>query len=142
IAAEKTQPGGLANRAIYPLLYGPAHPYGVAASGRGDEASVKAITREDLIAYHGNWLVPSKAEIFVAGDISMAELKPLIDARFGAWPENRRMKPGKDFSVPIPAAKPGIYLIDRPQSPQSLIVGGVVTTAKGGDDLIAFNAAN
>jgi len=142
IAAEKTQPGGLANRAIYPLLYGPAHPYGVAASGRGDETSVKAITRDDLVRYHGDWMVPSKAEIFVAGDISMAELKPLLDARFGAWAENRRMKPRKDFSVPIPAARPGIFLIDRPQSPQSMIVGGFVTTAKGGDDLISFNAAN
>lgn len=142
IAAEKTQPGGLANRAIYPLLYGPAHPYGVASSGRGDEASVKAITRDDLVAYHGDWIVPSKAEIFVAGDISMAEIKPLLDARFGAWAENRMMKPRKDFSVAIPPAKPGIFLIDRPQSPQSTIVGAFVTTAKGGDDLVAFNAAN
>jgi zinc protease len=142
IASEKTQPSGLANRAIYPLLYGPAHPYGNPGSGRGDETSVKAITREDLVGYHGDWLVPSKAEIFVAGDVTMDEIKPLLDARFGAWAENRRMKPRKDFSVAIPPAKPGIYLIDRPQSPQSMIVGGFVTTAKGGDDLIAFNAAN
>ncbi|MBN8820319.1 MAG: insulinase family protein [Sphingomonas sp.] len=142
IAAEKTQPQGLASRAIYPLLYGPSHPYGVSSSGRGDTDTVKAITRDDLVSYHGDWLVPGKAEIFVAGDVTMAEIKPLLDARFGAWPENRRLKPTKDFSVPIPAAKPGIFLIDRPQSPQSMILGGFVTTAKGGDDLIAFNAAN
>jgi predicted Zn-dependent peptidase len=142
IAAEKTQPQGLAGRAIYPLLYGPQHPYGVASTGRGEEATVKAITRDDLVAFHRGWIVPSKAEIFVAGDVTLDEIKPLIDARFGAWPQNRMATPTKDFSIPIPAPKPGIYLIDRPQSPQSMILGGFVTTAKGSDDLVAFGAAS
>lgn len=142
IAAEKTQPQGLAGRAIFPLLYGRDHPYGIAASGRGEEESVRAITREDLVRYHRDWIVPGKAEIFVAGDVTMAQIKPLIDARFGAWAEDRRLKPVKDFAVPVPAARPGIFLIDRPQSPQSMIVGGFVTQARGPDDLVAFGAAN
>ncbi len=142
ISAEKTQPQGLASRAIFPLLYGSGHPYGVPSSGRGDEATVKAITREDLVAYHGDWMVPGKAEIFVAGDVTMAEIKPLIDAHFGAWPQNRKASPVKNFAVAVPPAKPGIFLIDRPQSPQSMILGGFVTSAKGGDDLIAFQVAN
>ncbi|MCW2392923.1 M16 family metallopeptidase [Sphingobium sp. B11D3A] len=141
IAAEKTQPSGLANRAISPLLYGPQHPYGV-VSARGEETTVKAITRDDLVHYHGGWIVPSKAEIFVAGDITMAEIKPLLEARFGNWPQNRMASPVKDFSVAVPTPKPGIYLIDRPQSPQSVILGGVVTKATGRDDLVAFNMAN
>jgi zinc protease len=33
-------------------------------------------------------------------------------------------------------------LIDRPQSPQSLILGATVLPVKGSDDLVAFNAAN
>ncbi|BAK64918.1 peptidase M16 family protein [Sphingobium sp. SYK-6] len=142
IAAEKTQPQGLASRAIFPLLYGSEHPYGSSASGRGDEASVKAITREDLLRYHSSWMVPGKAQIFVAGDITMAEIKPLLDARFGSWPQNRMASPTKDFAVTIPDPKPGVYLIDRPQSPQSMILGGVVTSAKGSDDLLAFSTAN
>jgi len=142
IAAEKTQPQGLASRAIFPLLYGEGHPYGVSASGRGDTATVEAITRDDLARYHNRWIVPSKAEIFVAGDVTMAEIRPLIDAHFGRWPQNRMASPQKDFSVPIPPAKPGIFLIDRPQSPQSIILGGFVTQARGSDDLVPFYAAN
>jgi len=142
IASEKTQPQGLASRAIFPLLYGDAHPYGVSASGRGDTDTVQAITRDDLVAYHSRWMVPGKAEIFVAGDVTMAEIKPLIDAHFGTWPQNRMASPQKDFTVPVPPAKPGIYLIDRPQSPQSIILGGFVTQARGGDDLVPFYAAN
>ncbi|MBT2186233.1 M16 family metallopeptidase [Sphingobium nicotianae] len=142
IAAEKTQPQGLAARAIFPLLYGSAHPYGVPSSGRGDEATVKAITRDDLIAYHDDWMVPGKAEIFVAGDVTMAEIKPLMDAHFGAWPQNRKASPVKNFAVAVPPPKPGIFLIDRPQSPQSMILGGFVTGAKGSDDLVPFQAAS
>ncbi len=142
ITAEKTQPQGLASRAIFPLIYGPEHPYGIPASGRGDEASVRAITRDDLTTYHDDWMVPGKAEIFVAGDTTLAEIQPLIEARFGNWPQNRKASPTKNFSVPIPAPKPGIYLIDRPQSPQSMILGGFVTQATGKDDLIPFGAAN
>lgn len=142
IAAEKTQPQGLASRAIFPLLYGDAHPYGVSASGRGDTETVQAITRDDLVAYHNRWIVPGKAEIFVAGDVTMAEIKPLLDAHFGKWPQNRMASPQKDFTVPVPAPKPGIFLIDRPQSPQSIILGGFVTQAKGSDDLVPFYAAN
>lgn len=142
IAAEKTQPAGIAARALYPMLYGPAHPYGVMPSGRGDEATVKAITRDELVGYHSDWIVPGKAEIFVAGNTSLAEMLPLLEQHFGKWPQNRKASPVKDFSVPVAAPKPGIYLVDRPQSPQSMIVAGFVTSAKGGDDLVAFQAAN
>lgn len=142
IAAQKTQPQGLALRAILPLIYGKAHPYGVPAGGIGDTDTVKAITAPELHRFHDGWLSPSKAEIFVVGDTSLAEMMPLLEARFGKWPTNRIAPPVKDFSVPIAPHKPGIFLIDRPQSPQSQIVGAFVTNATGRDDLVAFNAAN
>ncbi len=142
IATQKTQPSGLAARAVMQLVYGKAHPYGVASGGIGDTDTVKAITVADLQRFHTGWLSPGKAEIFVAGDTSLAEMLPLLEARFGKWPTNRMVPPSKDFSVPIPPAKPGVFLIDRPQSPQSMILGAFVTSAKGSDDLVAFNAAN
>jgi predicted Zn-dependent peptidase len=48
----------------------------------------------------------------------------------------------KDFSAAIPATTSRIVLIDRPQSPQSLIYGGAVLPVSGTDDLLALNAAN
>ncbi|MBO9581491.1 MAG: insulinase family protein [Sphingobium sp.] len=142
IAQQKTQPSGLASRAIMQLVYGKAHPYGVAGGGIGDTDTVKAITPADLHRFHDGWLAPGKATIFVVGDTSLADMLPLLEARFGKWPTNRMAPPTKDFSVPIPPARPGIFLIDRPQSPQSMILGAFVTTAKGSDDLVAFDAAN
>jgi len=142
IAAQKTQPSSLASRAILPLIYGKGHPYGAAAGGLGDTATVKAITPAELHRFHAGWLSPGKAEIFVVGDTSLAEILPLLEARFGIWPTNRMAPPVKDFSTPIPPAKPGIFFINRPQSPQSMILGAFVTSAKGSDDLVAFDAAN
>ncbi|WP_443971833.1 M16 family metallopeptidase [Sphingobium sp. CR28] len=142
IAQEKTQPQGIATRAIFPIIYGPQHPYGVAARGLGDTDTVKAVTQGELRSFHQRWIVPNKAEIFVAGDTTLAEILPLLEARFAQWPTVRIASPTKDFSVPVPPARPGIFLVDRPQSPQSMILGGYVTGSKGSDDLVAFNAAN
>lgn len=142
IAQEKTQPQGMAARAVYPILYGPQHPYGVAARGLGDTDTVKAIARGDLQSFHQRWMVPMKAEIFVAGDTTLAEIVPLLEARFARWPTVRIAPATKDFPASVPAARPGIFLIDRPQSPQSMILGGLVTDRKGSDDLVAFDAAN
>jgi len=142
IAQQKTQPAGLASRAVLQLIYGKAHPYGVAGGGIGDTDTVEAITDADLRRFHRGWLAPGKAEIFVAGDTSLAEMLPLLEARFGRWPADRMGAPAKDFSMPIPPAKPGVFLIDRPQSPQSMILGAMVTQATGSDDLVAFGAAN
>jgi len=142
IQSEKTSPSALALRAIFPVLYGTVHPYGMSSRGSGDEATVKGITRDDLAAYHRRWLRPEKAEIFVAGNTDVDMIMPMLEARFGQWPSTRDVPAKKDLSAPIPPADGGITLIDRPQSPQSVILGGFVTDKTTRDDLIDFDTAN
>jgi predicted Zn-dependent peptidase len=142
IAQEKANPQGLASRAIFPLLYGAGHPYGVPSRGLGDTPTVGKLTQAELASYHHRWIRPDNAEIFVVGDTTLAAIKPLLEARFTAWRSTRDMKGTKDFSVPVPAANPGITFIPRPQSPQSIILGGFVTNVSGRDPLVPFNAAN
>src|SRR3546814_8075961 len=51
--------------------------------------------------------------------------------------------PGKkDFAATVPQYAPRIVLIDRPDSPQSLIRAGAQTGLKGTDDMLPYNAAN
>ncbi|MDZ7893754.1 MAG: pitrilysin family protein [Sphingobium sp.] len=142
IASEQTQPQTIALRALPPILYGKDHPYGVPFTGTGDPAVVAKITTQDLASYHNKWIRADTAEIFVVGDATAEELKPLLEKRFGAWRMTRDMPGRKDFSVPVPAAKPGIVLIDRPDSPQSVILGGELLAAKGTDDLLNLISAN
>lgn len=60
------------------------HPYGHRAEGT--EASLKAIARNDLVAFHEHYLTRENIRIAVVGDITAEELKPLLDKTFGALP--------------------------------------------------------
>ena len=142
IAAERTQPAALASRALPELIYGEASPYGRPFSGNGDDASVKAITGSDVQAEYAQWIRPDNAKIFVVSDRPLAEITPVLEANFGHWAAPASAKGVKNFAVSIPAATPKIVLIDRPQSPQSYILGGAVLGASGTDDLLVLNAAN
>lgn len=142
IAGEKNQPQGLALRALPPLIYGKAHPYGGPQTGTGDEAAVRQLTRDDVVAFHNGWIHPAKAEIFVVGDTSLKEITKLLDKQFGQWNPAAAPAPAKNFSVALPAAQTKVVLIDRPNSPQSFILGGKVLDAKGSDDLLTLRSAN
>lgn len=142
ISSELTQPQGLAGRVLPLKLWGEAHPYGRPSSGTGTPATVKKLDRAALQAFHKQWLRPDLARIFVVGNTDLATLLPLLESRFGTWANPATPKPVKNFSAPVPEPSPKIYLINRPDSPQSLIVGGMVLAAKGSDDLVTLRAAN
>ncbi|MBA4748044.1 MAG: insulinase family protein [Sphingopyxis sp.] len=142
LTAETNNPNALATRTIAPLLFGKAHPYGIPPSGLGDAEAVKAASRESMAAFHGAWLRPDNARIFVVGDTSLKEVVKLLDASFGKWKAPAGPKPAKDFSAAIPAPQPRILLLDRPKAPQSVIVAGKVLDAKGTDDLEVLRAGN
>jgi predicted Zn-dependent peptidase len=141
IAAEAKQPVGLAYRTLPPILYGKDHPYGVPFSGSGDPAAIAKLTPADLAAFHDSWLRPDDATIFVVGDTSLTEVMPLLEKSFGDW-RATGSKPVKNFAVPTAAQAGRIILLDRPNTPQSLIFAGELMPVKGTDDLVALNQAN
>ena len=142
IAQEMSSPNGMGARALPGVLYGSAHPYGRAWSGLGETAAVQGLDRDDLAAFHARWIRPDNARVFIVSDRPLAELTPMLEARFGAWTPPAVARGTKAFDAAVPPAQPRIVLIDRPQSPQSLILGGLVLPVTGRDDLVAFQAAN
>jgi zinc protease len=100
------------------------------------------LSRADLVNFHNAWIHPAKAEIFVVGDTTLKDITALLNKEFGNWKPKANPAPAKAFTSPIPEAKQRIVLIDRPNSPQSMIFAGQVLNAKGGDDLVTFRAAN
>ena len=142
ISGEMKDPTSLAFRVLYPTLYGPQHPYGIPATGTGDPAIVARLSRDDLATFHKRWFRPDTASVFVVGDTTLAEVTRLLEKSFGAWQAPAEPAPSKNFAVPVPAQKPRIILIDRPASPQSVIMAGEVLDAKGTDDLLALRTAN
>ncbi|MCI4590926.1 insulinase family protein [Sphingobium sp. BYY-5] len=142
IAAEKTEPMAIAQRMLPPLLYGQMHPYGIPFTGSGTEAGVKAVTRADLITFHDKWLRPDNATIFVAGDTTLADLLPLLEKRFGDWQAPAAAKGAKLFRMDRMMRPARIVLVDKPQSPQSMILAGLLTNKAGTDNPVTLSTAN
>ncbi len=141
IAAELVDPGSLAGRAMPTLLYGPTHPYAKLAAGSGDAAAVRALTRDDLVAFHEAWIRPDKAQIFVVSDLPLDQVRSALEARFGNW-RGTGAAGSKAFVAAPQAATPKILLIDRPNSPQSVILAGQMTGLDPKSELLTLQTAN
>ncbi|HWD99215.1 MAG TPA: pitrilysin family protein, partial [Bryobacteraceae bacterium] len=140
IEQEKAQPLPMALRVLPGLTYGKDHAYGNPLTGSGTTASVNRITREDLIKFHSTWLRPNDATLVVAGDTTLAEMRPKIDKLFGQW--RRGEMPKKNLAhVGLPE-KSGIYLIDRPGALQSYVIAGEASLAKNNPQEIATDLMN
>ncbi len=142
IAAQLADPGSLGRLVLPGLIFGKNHPYGAPGTGTGDAATVAKASREAIVNFHASWIRPEKAQIFVVGDTSLAALKPMLEARFGSWKGGNAPVGRKDFSAALPSPAAKIYLIDRPNSPQSIILGAQLMSQTPRDDLLAIKAAN
>ncbi|MBB4100135.1 M16 family metallopeptidase [Sphingomonas kyeonggiensis] len=141
IAQELTSPQGMSNRMVPRVLYPAGSPYAKLAAGGGDPAVVKAITRDDLVAWHKAWIRPDKAKIFVVSDRPLAEIKAALEARFGGW-KAEGAAGTKSFAATTQAMTPRIILIDRPNSPQSQIIATQLTGVDPFSDTLPVATAN
>ncbi|MBU6267257.1 MAG: insulinase family protein [Sphingomonadales bacterium] len=131
LAEALASPQNLALRSLNPLLYGAGHPYAQPGDGLGTAESLKAMSPASLRAVHDKWLRPDLARVTVVGDITLAQLLPLLEARFGNWRAPATPAPVKAIDAAVPAPRARIVVLDRPQSPQSVIVGGRVLPITG-----------
>ncbi|MEE4348805.1 MAG: pitrilysin family protein [Pacificimonas sp.] len=142
IERELSQPSAVARRLLPPLIYGETHPYGIPLTGTGTVEGVRSVTRDDLFAFRNTWLRPDNAGFFVVGDTTLAEIVPMLEARFGDWQARGPVKGTKLFAPVEAPSESRIVLVDRPESPQSYIYAGYPLTVTGRDDDVALSIAN
>jgi zinc protease len=142
IAQEKTQPIGMALRTLPPLLYGAQHAYGIPFTGSGTEAEIKALTATDLTTFQHDWLRPDNVKILVAGDTTLATIIPLLNTAFGDWQAPASAIPTKNVANVAAQARPRVFLINRADAPQSLILAGLLAPSTRADNNLAIQAAN
>jgi len=142
IQQEKSQPQGMATR-IYPsLIYGADHPYGGTRSGNGTEASVQAITVDDLKRFHARWIRPDDARILIVGDTTMAEAKPLLERAFGDWKSPTEARPVKDVPKVASQTAPRVFLVNKRDAGQTLLLGAHLAPPITDPDETAMNLAS
>jgi zinc protease len=126
IEQEQKEPFSMALRVFQKLLYGSGHAYANPLTGSGTAASVKQITRADLVKFHETWLRPNNSTLVVAGDTTLGELTPKLERLFDAWKAGP--VPTKNISEVQLAAKPAVYIVNKPGASQSVILAGQVST--------------
>lgn len=129
IKREKSQPVTMAVRVMNKYLYGEDHPYSSPFTGSGYEETVKQLKREDVKKFYDQWLRPNNATLVVTGDVSMEELKSKLEKNLKGWKKGD--VPKITFSRPKTPDKNTLFLIDRPESQQSIIIAGNLTGKYG-----------
>ena len=140
IAQEKASPFGMALRVFPRLVYGAGHPYAIPFTGSGYADTVAKITRADLVKFHKTWFKPSGATLIVVGDTTMAEIKPKLEALFRGWAAGQA--PVKKIPAVALAAKPAVYIMDKPGAPQSMVICGHPAPSSADPDNVAITTMN
>jgi predicted Zn-dependent peptidase len=137
LTQAKDQPTVVGAQVFAKILYGEAHPYGQ----RATEASVKAITREDVVAFQKAYFQPGRAIITVVGDITAAKAKAAVEKGLAAWTKAGD-KPS--FNYPkLPELQPAkIYLVDKPGAAQSVVNIGLPGPPRNTPDYFALQVLN
>ena len=136
IAQTKQNPISEALRLSPTLVYGPDHAYGALSS----EATVAALTRDDLVRYHRAWFHPNAATLVVVGDTTLAAILPRLETRFGGWQPGAQ--PVKNIGPVAPAPSSVIYLVDKPGASQTVISASLVAPPRLNPDDLAIDAMN
>jgi predicted Zn-dependent peptidase len=138
ILQARDNAAGLASMAFSRVLFGARHRYGTSTGGT--ETSVTEISMNDLKAFYGAYYQPANSHLIVVGDVTAAVLSKLESA-FGGW---KNGAPVRKASLPAaPQHGPRqIYLVNKPDAPQSQIRIGWVGVARSTADYFVLDVLN
>ncbi|MEX0297980.1 MAG: M16 family metallopeptidase [Kordiimonas sp.] len=142
IAQEKAQPVQLALRTLPALLYGEGHSYSVPYTGSGTVEAITGMTRDDLVQFHTDWIRPDNATIFMVGDITLAEATASLEKAFGNWQAPSTPVPAKNIAASELPETSRVIIMDKPGSPQSLVLAGHLFPSTGDDNYMSQQMAS
>lgn len=134
VRRQNDLPAVVARRALMRAIYGD-HPLGRAPT----VATLKAVTREDLVAFHRRYFSPDNLWLAITGDFDRRQLLAALQRTLGGWqagPAPAQVIP------PLPAdTAPALWLAVK-SVPQTTLLGGERGIAKGAPDLQAVRVMN
>jgi len=134
----RTEPRGLADELFSRFLYSPSSRY--ARPEGGDEQSVAAIDRDQILAFYENRYCPGGTTVIVAGDITADRAEELSRRAFGGWTGG---KPTRTPADDLPAARQrGVHIIAKGDAPQSELRIGHVGIPRNHPDFFPVNVMN
>jgi len=114
ISRRNDEPGGILSRELTKLGYGPDSPY----ADQPEYATVASITRDDLLAFHRQYVQPNNIVLAVGGDFDPAAMEKKLRDAFASWPRGPQAPPAPQTMAP---ARPGLYFIAKSDVTQANI---------------------
>jgi zinc protease len=137
IARRNDDPSDIMGREFRKLIYGNTSPY-----ARTEEyATLKKITRQDLVDFYQTWYRPENLILGIVGDFDPAAVKTQLEQRFGSWTV-KSPKPKTQLTPVSQQRQDGIYFVNQPQLNQSSIRIGHLGGLVGSPDYPALSVMN
>jgi zinc protease len=140
IQQEESEPYGVALRVFPPLLFGEGHAYSMPYSGSGKADTVSKLSRLDLEKLYTTWVRPNNSVLVVVGDTTLAALVPKLEKRFAAWKPGAI--PARTIGQVARPKQPLVYLIDKPDALQSVIIAGGIAPPINANQEVALGTLN
>jgi zinc protease len=135
ISRRNDEVGEIAHREAVRLAYGPDNPY----ARIPEYSTVGAITRQDLIDWHGKYIHPNNMILGISGDFDSAAMESRLRAAFESWPKGPAFPKN---NIQYNPAKPGYYLIPKEDVNQSNIRMVAMGTTRDNPDYYAISVFN
>jgi zinc protease len=130
-----SQPATIAGRIFDHEVYGD-HPYGRSETA----ATLRAITRDDVVRFYDERIKPAGALLVVAGDVRAATIQGMMAQAFASWTGAPAAAPA---APAIPALGPTeIVLVHKPGAVQSTIRAGFPFITPRDPSFYALTLAN
>lgn len=118
IASRNDEPFSVMQRELPKLIYGDDHPY----ARHTEYATIDAIAREDLVAFHKEYIHPDRIILTVYGDFQKDAVRQMIADAFGDWPPaTSPLPPDPDVE---PSQVSGNFLVDKGDMTNSFVALG------------------
>lgn len=136
----RSDPDYLNGTAFGARLYPAGHRYGMSTTGSA--AQFATFTRQDLVAFHQGAWRPDRASFVVTGDVQPDAVMKLLEKRFGRWKPAGKALPVAPVPKAPPATATGVFVVDRPGSPQSVVRIGSVGVPRSTPDYFPLQVVN
>jgi predicted Zn-dependent peptidase len=134
IASEQSRSMNLAQSLSRKVIYGMDHPM----SRVKTKATIEANTSADCKAYFSSWIHPNIASIAVVGDVTVPEVKKLLDKHLKDW---RKAETPAVNMPDIHTEKQGVYFVPRNGSVQTALLVCAAAPSVTHDDWMAMELA-
>ncbi|MBJ7485558.1 pitrilysin family protein [Brevundimonas sp.] len=138
IQDQRSQPNAIAGRVFDLVEYGPGHI--LATSALGTEASVAALTMDDLKAFHATNLAPGLAHFRIVSPLDQTAVTQAVAGLGRDWAARDVAVP--TWPTPATPETSRVYVYDVPGAKQSVLVFGGPALRRGDADYYPASVMN